>query len=96
VGGLRRGDKTLRTPAFRALVDVMHKARLFLLDARKPHLPTAFDAEGLLGERRRCGLAFHDGNFNSVAFGELCRVEPRRSNHAMRRQKAPLLVILAQ
>jgi hypothetical protein len=31
-GGLRRGDKTLRTPAFPAFVDVMHEARLFFLN----------------------------------------------------------------
>jgi hypothetical protein len=38
----------------------MHKTRLFLLDARKPHPPTAFEANGLLAERLRSGLWFHE------------------------------------
>jgi hypothetical protein len=38
----------------------MHKTRLFLLDARKPHPPTAFEANGLLAERLRSGLRFHE------------------------------------
>src|ERR1700680_1549475 len=59
-GGLCRRDKTLGAPAFRAFIDVMHKTRLFLLDARKPHPPTAFEANGLLAERLRSGLRFHE------------------------------------
>jgi hypothetical protein len=58
--GLCRRDKTLGAPAFRAFIDVMHKPRLFLLDARKPHPPTAFEANGLLAERLRIGLRFHE------------------------------------
>src|ERR1700730_5419848 len=57
---LCRRDKTLGAPAFRAFIDVMHKTRLFLLDARKPHPPTAFEANGLLAERLRNGLRFHE------------------------------------
>ena len=59
-GGLCRRDKTLGAPAFRAFIDVMHKTRLFLLDARKPHPATAFEANGLLAERLRSGLRFHE------------------------------------
>jgi hypothetical protein len=59
-GGLCRRDKTLGAPAFRAFIDVMHKTRLFLLDTRKPHPPTAFEANGLLVERLRSGLRFHE------------------------------------
>jgi hypothetical protein len=59
-GGLCRRDKTLGAPAFRAFIDVMHKTRLFLLDARKLHLLTAFEANGLLAERLRSGLRFHE------------------------------------
>ena len=58
--GLFRGDKTLRTPAFRAFVDMVCEARLLFLDARKSHLPTAFDGGGVLGERLRSGLRFHE------------------------------------
>ena len=45
---LSRRDKTLSAPAFRAFVDVMHEARLFILNTRKPHLPPALDANGSL------------------------------------------------
>jgi hypothetical protein len=43
VGGFR--PRLQRSPTDRA--DVMHEAWLFLLDARKPHLAPAFDAEFL-------------------------------------------------
>jgi hypothetical protein len=59
-GSLCRRDKTLGAPAFRAFIDVMQKTRLFLLDARKPHPPTAFEANGLLAKRLRSGLRFHE------------------------------------
>lgn len=61
LGGLCWGDKTLRTPAFPAFVDVMHKTRFILFDARKPHLPTAFDAGGFLGKRFRGRIRIHRG-----------------------------------
>jgi hypothetical protein len=50
---LCRSDEALRTPAFAAFVDVMQEAGLFLFDARKPHSPTAFDADGVVRERAR-------------------------------------------
>jgi hypothetical protein len=43
-GGLNRSDKTLRTPAFNALIDVMHEARLVRFGAGKAHLAAAFHA----------------------------------------------------
>ena len=42
--GLNRSDKALRTPAFDALIDVMHEARLLRFDAGKAHLGAAFHA----------------------------------------------------
>jgi hypothetical protein len=43
---LDRSDKALRTPAFGALVDVMHEARLFRFgfDAGKAHVGAALHA----------------------------------------------------
>jgi hypothetical protein len=43
-GGLNRSDKALRTPAFNALIDVMHEARLVRFGAGKAHLAAAFHA----------------------------------------------------
>ena len=50
-GGLCRGDKALGAPAFPAFVDMMRETRLFLLCARKAHLPAASDAARVLGKR---------------------------------------------
>jgi hypothetical protein len=43
-GGLNWSDKALRTPAFNALIDVMHEARLVRFGAGKAHLGVAFHA----------------------------------------------------
>jgi hypothetical protein len=41
---LNRSDKALRTPAFDALIDVMHEARLLRFGTGKAHLGAAFHA----------------------------------------------------
>ena len=96
---LCRGDKTLRYPAFRAFIDVMHKTRLFLLDARKPHPPAAFEANGLLAEKLRSGLRFHEplstkalSRFNDRVACSLCPGDPgclpRKPRGPFRRSRA--------
>ena len=47
---LKRRDETLRTPAPRALVDVMDEARLLRFGAGKAHLGAAFYAQRLVVE----------------------------------------------
>ena len=47
---LKRRDKALRTPASRALIDVMDEARLVRFGAGKAHLGAAFYAQRLVVE----------------------------------------------
>ena len=72
-GGLSRGDKTLSAPAFRAFVDVMHEARLFFLNTRKPHLPPALHANRLARERSWRNVPLCHVTVSAKA---LCRFNP--------------------
>jgi hypothetical protein len=69
----------------------MHKTRLFLLDARKPHPPTAFEAYGLLAERLRSGLRFHEPMSAKASQGSMTGViysDPERTRRCKQSWRA--------